>query len=105
MIYEHLQKYAKIGAQNAVSLQELSRRLSVKPTTLKRIVRNERRNGALICSNIDGYFIPENRAEIAECYETMRRTAISRLETVKVFKAALREQEGQQELFRGVENG
>lgn len=99
MVHEHLEKYGMIGAANAVSLPELSRRLTVKQTTLKRIIRAERIGGALICSNACGYFMPESRAEIAQCYDMMRKAAICRLETMKPFRAALRQQDGQMKLF------
>lgn len=90
MVHEHLEKYGMIGAANAVSLPELSRRLTVKA---------ERISGALICSNACGYFMPESRAEIAQCYDMMRKAAICRLETMKPFRAALRQQDGQMKLF------
>lgn len=99
MIYEYLQDSGAIGAANAKPMQALCSVFGLQPTQLKKTVQQERKDGALICSDAGGYYIAQDRAEIAGFYKATRAAAISRLQIIKPFRAALREQDGQQELF------
>lgn len=100
-ISEFLRKKGAIGAENAMPLELLADAFGIADSVAKRYVQTERRNGSLICSNAFGYYMPKNRKEIAEFYGAARKVALSRLETLKAFRAALEAQDGQMELFEG----
>lgn len=89
MISEYLTGTGATGEQNAIAQADLCRRLGLLPTTLKRIVQTERRDGALICSSAAGYYMPQDTADIAKFYKETRAAALSRLTSCRAFRQAL----------------
>lgn len=76
-------KYIPEGKENAVHLQELANAMQMQPQTIKQIVQYERRNGVVICSDKNGYWIPVNDAETKAFIETMRKQSAARLKTIE----------------------
>lgn len=100
MVYEYLSDVGAIGADNAISKADLAVRLGMTEDGIKRNVNNERqRQALLICSGIRGYYIPENREEIAQFAAVQDAVAESHRMTAKPFHDALRAQEGQLDLL------
>lgn len=95
MIYEILNDSGAIGKESAVKQVDLCHRCGMKSSELKKVVQTERRNGALICSDNRGYYLPAERGETVAFYKATRAAAISRFETLRTFRAALGLPEGQ----------
>ena len=98
MIYEILEQSGAVGKQSAVKQADLCRRCGLRSSELKKIVQAERRNGALICSDSHGYYLPADRSETVAFYKATRAAAVSRFETLRTFRAALGLPEGQTEM-------
>lgn len=105
MIYEYLKQVGAIGAENAISQKDLCAVFGMNSAALKETIRNERKNGKLIIGDSHGYYIAATRAEIEAFYNSMKSAAISRFETLKVFRDALRSQDGQREIEEFLEDG
>lgn len=88
------------GEDKAVSSADLVQLLGFRSVReLQKQIEAERRSGALILSSsAGGYFLPANRAEIVKYAETLRRRAISTLQTLKTARAALKVLPDQEEI-------
>lgn len=83
------------GKENAIHLNALSDALGVKESTAKKYVQEARRNGLMICSGQEGYWITDNSDEIRVFETTLHKQAISRLRTTKPMRDTLKEYKGQ----------
>ncbi len=64
------------GAENGLHLKELSQMLGIDPRIVRQMIHQERRRGVPILSNSkDGYYLPGNEYEKAECVRQMRGRA------------------------------
>lgn len=100
MIYEYLHEIGAVGAEHATCKTALGKMIGVTAEAVKIMVSDERRRqGYLICSNGRGYYVAKNRAELAEFAARESATANTHRETAEIFYKALREQDGQLDLF------
>lgn len=88
-----------IGKENAISTEELVKLTGVSSAReLQQYIAEERRAGAVICSSTTGgYFLPENRSEIAEFHRSLKNRAVNTLIAIKSAERALNAQEWQQD--------
>lgn len=92
------------GESNAIRTDDLLKITGIdSKRTLRRMVEQERRNGALILTgHSTGYFLPGDgaagKAEIERFYLIQRAKALSLLKTIKSAKEALSEIDGQMEM-------
>ena len=64
------------GADNGLHLQDLVRLTGEDQRTVRKMIHEERRQGIPILSNSkDGYYLPGNEYEKAECVRQMRGRA------------------------------
>jgi hypothetical protein len=56
--------YIRKGGSNAISMDTLSRLTDSTPREVRQCVLNARLSGFIICSNENGYFIPETEHEL-----------------------------------------
>lgn len=87
------------GAEHAMTAAQLVDLLGLPSRReLGKLIAEERRAGALICSRADapgGYFIPATRAELAGFEQATRRRAISTFKVLRSTRRALAELDGQ----------
>ena len=83
------------GRANAIHLGELCNRLKVSEHTIKCGVRALRKKGNPIVSDIEGYWITEDKQEIADFIIRMSKQATSRFSSIKALKSQCNETEGQ----------
>lgn len=98
MIYELLAH----GKSNVTSMDYLEKITGKSKRTIQKIINEERKTGAFICSlkNGKGYFIAETIEEKEEFYKTYKSQAISILEMLKQFKKSINEQKEMEEIER-----
>ena len=64
------------GAENGLHLKDLSQMLGIDPRIVRQMIHQERRQGIPILSNSkDGYYLPGNEYERADCVRQMRGRA------------------------------
>ena len=64
------------GRENGLHLKDLSQMLGVDPRIVRQMIHQERRQGIPILSNSkDGYYLPGNEYEKADCVRKMRGRA------------------------------
>lgn len=83
------------GRASSIPSSELQSGLGVDQRELRQIVRDARCEGMIICSGVDGYFLPTNREEVLKWYRTAHAKAISGLEPLKPARHYLELPEGQ----------
>ena len=105
----HVESFLPYGERNAIPTKQLVQMVGYRDArSLQAEIERERADGALILSKaVDGggYFLPENRAEIARYEATLRRRALSTLRTLKTARAALQMIDGQMTMESGGEYG
>lgn len=67
--------------------------------SLRKLIAKARMSGAVICSSVDGYYLPQNRQEIQRFYKTTRAKALSTLEVLRSARVALNKMDGQIEVL------
>lgn len=69
------------GKENRISSKDLATITCLDSRTVKQLIANARKNGAVICSCLDGnrggYFFPECDAEVTEYVRTEQRRIAS----------------------------
>ena len=83
------------GRESSISSSELARYFNVDQRGLRQIVRDARCEGLIICSSVEGYFLPVDREEVLKWYRTAYSKAISGLEPLKCARIFLELPEGQ----------
>lgn len=87
-----------VGRNQAILSPKLCEMIGCNSSELKAAVHTERKAGALICSDSNGYYMAENKQEIADFFHYTKAHALSRLVIIKAFGKALSDIEGQQAL-------
>lgn len=70
--------YIPVGAKNAVHLTDLANLLGCSTSFVKKMVRNARVSGDDICSGVEGYWKPEENAELLKYIRTQEKQARTR---------------------------
>ena len=83
------------GRESSISSSELARYFNVDQRGLRQIVREARCEGLIICSSVEGYFLPVDREEVLKWYRTAHSKAVSGLEPLKSARIFLELPEGQ----------
>ena len=91
MTKEQLLQAIPIGEKNAIHMIPPAERLGVDVTTLKKCIRQARREGADIISGVSGYWQPETDHERKMWERSMRKQALTRLTTSKHIRHYLRD--------------
>lgn len=79
------------GADNGLHLQDLVRLTGEDQRTVRKMIHQERRRGIPILSNSkDGYYLPGNEYEKAECVRQMRGRAREILAAARAIEKARR---------------
>ena len=96
MVFELL----KPGKENRVSFEYLMQATgSDNERTLRRVIAEERKMGAIILSCPEGgYYLPKHRSEVERYVNTMSKEARAILFTLKHCKRLLKATEGQEEM-------
>lgn len=77
------------GSENGLHLQDLVRLTGEDQRTVRKLIHQERRQGIPILSNSkDGYYLPGNEYEKAECVRQMRGRAREILAAAKAIERA-----------------
>lgn len=88
-----------VGKENAIPTQELVKLVGCSSAReLQQYIAQERKRGAVICSSTTGgYFIPVNRAEIAEFCKSLENRASNTFIAIQSAKRALNDSQEQEE--------
>ena len=101
MNWKLLETYIPVGEKNAIHMKELGERLGVTADGAKQIVRMARpeaeKEGVVIASSSNGYFIPDGLDELKHYYWMMRDQARTRDKTIRFVKSLINAQEGKTE--------
>ena len=88
--YNDLLGFISVGRENAISLTDLSNLSGISPREVKRQIMFARKDGIIVCSGDEGYFKPENLAELADYYKRFHSSAITTLSCLKATRRELR---------------
>ena len=97
--------FVPYGKAKAVKMSELAAAMHTSEREVRKIIHDARCNGAVICSDNDGYCISETQKDLLPYYSVARKRSISGLKSLKAAKRKLEEFKGQQEISGGVYNG
>jgi len=85
-----------VGAENALTLRELVQLIGEDERSIRRRIQAERKAGKLILSdNQNGYFLPENPADVQRFARSMSRRAAEIAGIARAAEAALADLSGQ----------
>lgn len=85
-----------VGAENALTLRELVQLAGEDERSIRRRIQAERKAGKLILSdNQNGYFLPENPADVQRFARSMSRRAAEIAGIARAAEAALADMAGQ----------
>lgn len=88
-----------VGAENALTLRELVRLTGEDERSIRRRIQAERKAGKLILSdNQNGYFLPENPADVQRFARSMSRRAAEIAGIARAAEAALAAMAGQERI-------
>ena len=82
MIHELL----SVGENNARTCNELAKVLNMEPRDVRQAIRLERLNGALICGNGKGYYLPENENDVTRSIMRLVNTGKATLQVANAMK-------------------
>lgn len=88
-----------VGKENAISTEDLVNITGCgSARELQQYIASEQKAGAVICSSTTGgYFLPENRMEIAEFHRSLKNRAENTLIAIESAEKALNSPKWQQE--------
>ena len=86
------------GKTHAVSMAHLADYFSTSERDVRAMVYRARCEGAIICGDSNGYYLPETREELMRWYRLARKRSLSGLKALKAARQQLRALEGQQKL-------
>jgi len=75
------------GSDNAISMERLSGLTGFTTREVRQSILSARLSGFLICSNTNGYFIPETETEIIDWYHTMMLRVKTTLKILKHYES------------------
>ena len=88
-----------VGAENALTLRELVQLTGEDERSIRRRIQAERKAGKLILSdNQNGYFLPENPADVQRFARSMSRRAAEIAGIARAAEAALADMAGQEQI-------
>lgn len=88
-----------VGAENALTLRELVQLTGEDERSIRRRIQAERKAGKLILSdNQNGYFLPENPANVQRFARSMSRRAAEIAGIARAAEAALADMAGQEHM-------
>nr|DAU67232.1 MAG TPA: Mga helix-turn-helix domain [Bacteriophage sp.] len=88
-----------VGAENALTLRELVQLTGEDKRSIRRRIQAERKAGKLILSdNQNGYFLPENPADVQRFARSMSRRAAEIAGIARAAEAALADMAGQEQI-------
>lgn len=88
-----------VGAENALTLRELVQLTGEDERSIRRRIQAERKAGKLILSdNQNGYFLPENPADVQRFVCSMSRRAAEIAGIARAAEAALADMAGQEHM-------
>nr|DAI77083.1 MAG TPA: biotin protein ligase [Caudoviricetes sp.] len=94
-----------VGAENALTLRELVQLTGEDERSIRRRIQAERKAGKLILSdNQNGYFLPENPADVQRFARSMSRRAAEIAGIARAAEGALADMAGQT-VVEGWDNG
>ena len=79
------------GEDNAVSLAELCQITGLESRALRLLIEAARRNGAVICSSVNGYFFPETLLELQDYIHRERARSKSITRSLKAAEKLLKD--------------
>lgn len=86
------------GKAHAVSMAHLANILGCSERDVRKFMYRARCDGAIICGDSNGYYLPETREELIRWYRLAKKRALSSLKALKTARQQLRELEGQQNI-------
>lgn len=91
-----IQAFLLEGEANAMPMRELARLVGVSERQVRKIIERERRNGSMILSSDNGYFLPSpdcERYEIRRYIHWADARMVTNRKTIRVMKDRLKELE------------
>ena len=91
-----VQAFLLEGEANALPMRELARLVGVSERQARKIIERERRNGSMILSSDNGYFLPSpdcERYEIRRYIHLADARMVTNRKTIRVMKDRLKELE------------
>mgnify|MGYP004617109419 FL=1 len=91
-----VQAFLLEGEANALPMRELARLVGVSERQARKIIERERRNGSMILSSDNGYFLPSPDGERYEIRRYIHRAdarMVTNRKTIRVMKDRLKELE------------
>ena len=96
-IRNHLISSIPEGAENAISMKNLAKRLDIGQRELRRLVMIARIEGNIILSNDDGYFTSHDRKDIRRYYQRIQNRQRSTAEALSAIRRELKKAEDDSE--------
>ena len=94
--YLEIEKFLLVCQENAIRSDILIDAAGLTDTrTLRKKIAERRKDGIIICSCNEGYFMPRNTQEIVDFYRVSRRKAISLLSVLASCRKRLEQIDGQ----------
>ena len=93
-----IQAFLLEGEANALPMRELARLVGVSERQARKIIERERRNGSMILSSDNGYFLPSPDCERYEIRRYIHRAdarMVTNRNTIRAMKDRLKELEAQ----------
>lgn len=94
-----IQAFLLEGEANALPMRELARLVGVSERQARKIIERERRNGSMILSSDNGYFLPAPDCERYEIRRYIHRAdarMVTNRNTIRAMKDRLKELEAQE---------
>lgn len=94
-----IQAFLLEGEANALPMRELARLVGVSERQARKIIERERRNGSMILSSDNGYFLPSPDCERYEIRRYIHRAdarMVTNRNTIRAMKDRLKELEAQE---------
>mgnify|MGYP004511168879 FL=1 len=94
-----VQAFLLEGEANALPMRELARLVGVSERQARKIIERERRNGSMILSSDNGYFLPSPDCERYEIRRYIHRAdarMVTNRKTIRAMKDRLKELEAQE---------
>lgn len=94
-----VQAFLLEGEANALPMRELARLVGVSERQARKIIERERRNGSMILSSDNGYFLPSpdcERYEICRYIHRADARMVTNRKTLRAMKDRLKELEAQE---------
>lgn len=81
--YRTIYEFLSYGSKHGLSKSELCLRTGLGDRELRKAVEKLRTSGTVICSDVNGYFLPENKHELAAYIHQESARASTNLRKIK----------------------